>query len=75
METFTACLRDMSQNGVLSCPSPELAAHQFLGLLQEFVIWPHVMSIGPDARSLPSDELVMEEAVAMFISRYSPDRR
>ncbi|MFI1760851.1 hypothetical protein ACH41H_02065 [Streptomyces sp. NPDC020800] len=33
------------------------------------------MSIGPDARSLPSDELVVEEAVAMFMSRYSPDRR
>lgn len=73
VETFTACLRDMAQNGVIDCPHPELAAHQFLGLIQEFAIWPHVMSIGPDVRKLPPIDLVVDEAIAMFLSRYSPE--
>ncbi|MEU8523782.1 TetR/AcrR family transcriptional regulator [Streptomyces sp. NPDC048577] len=71
-ETFAICLREMSQTGVIDCPHPELAARQFLGLLQEFVIWPQVMAIGPDLTRLPPTDLVVEEAVAMFLSRYRP---
>ncbi|WP_113702533.1 TetR/AcrR family transcriptional regulator [Nonomuraea lactucae] len=72
VETFTACLRHMTETGALRCPDPELAAHQFLGLIQEFVIWPRVMAIGPDAMRLPPTGVVVEEAVAMFLSRYAP---
>lgn len=71
-ETFTACLREMSEAGVIDCAHPELAARQFLGLIQEFVIWPQVMAIGPDVMKLPPTGLVVEEAVAMFLSRYVP---
>ncbi|ARP73558.1 TetR/AcrR family transcriptional regulator [Streptomyces pluripotens] len=71
-QTFTACLREMSETGVIDCPHPELAARQFLGLIQEFVIWPQVMAIGPDVMKLPPTDLVVEEAIAMFLSRYMP---
>ncbi|ANP50797.1 AcrR family transcriptional regulator [Streptomyces griseochromogenes] len=68
---LTAALLNMADAGRIDCPHPELAAHQFLGLVQEFVIWPQVMAIGPDVVKLPSVDLVVEEAVAMFLSRYA----
>ncbi|MEU6218270.1 TetR/AcrR family transcriptional regulator C-terminal domain-containing protein [Streptomyces sp. NPDC047022] len=48
-----------------------VAARQFLGFVQEFVIWPQVMAIGPDVMKLPPADLVVEEAIAMFLSRYA----
>jgi hypothetical protein len=31
---------------MVACPHPELAAHQFMGLVQEFAVWPRLMAIG-----------------------------
>jgi len=63
-------LRQMVDVGQLECTDPELAARQFLGLIQEFLIWPHVMAIGAPAQDLPSSDVVIEEAAAMMLSRY-----
>ncbi|MFF3249252.1 TetR/AcrR family transcriptional regulator [Streptomyces sp. NPDC002870] len=73
-EMFSRCLNEMTDSGALSCPHPDLAARQFLGLIQEFAIWPHVMAIGEAIKNLPPIELVVEEAVAMFLSRYQAEQ-
>ncbi|MBL1101031.1 TetR/AcrR family transcriptional regulator [Streptomyces coffeae] len=70
IRAFTACLRGMDEAGSIACPHPELAAHQFLGLIQEFVLWPHVMAIPADRPAIPATDVVVEEAIAMFLSRY-----
>jgi AcrR family transcriptional regulator len=70
VDAFVDCLRQMHAVGSIDCPKPALAAHQFLGLIQEFIIWPHVMAIGPAAAALPPAEEVIEEAITMFLSRY-----
>ncbi|RXS85676.1 TetR/AcrR family transcriptional regulator [Streptomyces sp. TM32] len=64
------CLQRLHETGQINCPSPELAAHQFLGLIQEFIIWPKVMAIGPDVMSIPPFDVVVEEGIAMFLNRY-----
>ena len=70
LEGFTACLRRLNEAGVIACQHPEIAAHQFFGLIQEFAIWPHVMAIGPAAKAMPPLALVIDEAVLTFLSRY-----
>lgn len=70
LEGFTQCLRRLDEAGVIACQHPEIAAHQFFGLIQEFAIWPHVMAIGPAAKALPPPALVIDEAVQTFLSRY-----
>ena len=67
---FTDCLRRLDAAGSISCMYPEIAAHQFFGLIQEFVIWPQVMAIGPAAQAMPASSLVIDEAVLTFLSRY-----
>ncbi|WP_261801674.1 TetR/AcrR family transcriptional regulator C-terminal domain-containing protein [Streptomyces sp. ISID311] len=69
-KTLAGCLQRLHETGGIDCPSPELAAHQFLGLVQEFIIWPKVMAIGPDVMSIPPFDVVVEEGIAMFLSRY-----
>ncbi|MBD3007852.1 TetR/AcrR family transcriptional regulator [Streptomyces sp. 5-10] len=64
------CLQRLHETGKIDCPSPGLAAHQFLGLLQEFIIWPQVMAIGPDVMNIPPFDVVVEEGIAMFLDRY-----
>lgn len=74
LQALTGILGAMHEQGVLDCPRPDIAARQFLGLVQEFAIWPHVMAIGPAADELPGRETVIAEAVATFLCRYSPRR-
>ena len=74
LEGFIGCLRRLNEGGVIACRHPEVAAHQFFGLIQEFVIWPHVMAIGPAAKAMPPPALVIDEAVLTFLSRYGMPR-
>jgi TetR/AcrR family transcriptional regulator, regulator of autoinduction and epiphytic fitness len=74
LELFTGKIRELVAAGKLDCPDPDLAARQFLGLIQEFVIWPHVMRIGEATADLPPTETVVDEAIKMFLCRYSPPR-
>ncbi|EXU63955.1 TetR family transcriptional regulator [Streptomyces sp. PRh5] len=67
---LTECLQRLHETGKINCPSPGLAAHQFLGLLQEFIIWPQVMAIGPDVMNIPPFDVVVKEGIAMFLGRY-----
>ena len=72
---FAAALAAMAKRGMIACAQPELAAHQFMGLVQEFVIWPRVMAIGKGLADLPDNDVVIEEAIATFLSRYAVRRR
>ncbi len=74
VEAFTAVLGNLISDGSLRCSNPRLAAHQFMGMVQEFVIWPKVMAIGDALDHLPGDAEVVEEAVATFLARYAAPR-
>ncbi|ACL62447.1 TetR/AcrR family transcriptional regulator [Methylobacterium nodulans] len=67
---FAGVLSELTNRRLLCCPHPELAARQFMGLVQEFVIWPHVMRVGGLAE-IPDDDTVVEEAVRTFLARYA----
>jgi TetR/AcrR family transcriptional regulator, regulator of autoinduction and epiphytic fitness len=71
-ERLARYLAHLTDLGILNCQNPTLAAHQFMGILNEFSLWPWM--IGRD-RALAPDEEVVEEAVRMFLQRYRPARR
>lgn len=73
LQGLVACLQRLDGAGLVACGQPLVAAHQFFGMIQEMVIWPHVMAIGPAASELPPAGLVIEEAVLTFLSRYGRD--
>jgi hypothetical protein len=64
-------LAHQTEMGVLACRNPTLAAHQFMGILNEFTLWPLMMG----RKSLPvsADELI-EETVQIFLQRYRQGR-
>jgi AcrR family transcriptional regulator len=57
----------------LNCPRSDIAAWQFVGLVQEFLVWPKVMDIGDASDIIPAAGLVIDEAIATFMARYKPD--
>src|SRR6202023_4135286 len=42
-ERFTRYFAHLNTMGVLDCAQPSLAAHQFMGMLNEFSLWPWMM--------------------------------
>ena len=71
LDGFVECLKRLDTAGSIECRRPVVAAHQFFGMIQEIVIWPHVMAIGPGLAGLPDAEEAIEEAVLTFLGRYS----
>jgi len=71
-ERLIRYLAHLTDLGFLDCHNPTLAAHQFMGILNEFSLWPWM--IGRE-RALASEEVVVEEALRMFLQRYRPPRR
>ena len=57
--------------GVLECRSPTLAAHQFMGILNQFSLWPWML--GRERLAVPAEEVV-EETVRMFLRHYRGPR-
>jgi AcrR family transcriptional regulator len=72
MIRFARYLRYLTDLGILDCPDPMFATHQFAGLLNEFVLWPMLM--GKEGALAPA-ELVVEETVRMFLLRYELPHR
>jgi TetR/AcrR family transcriptional regulator of autoinduction and epiphytic fitness len=66
--SFAEKLDMLQAAGVLACPDTALAARQFIGLIQEFVLWPQVMATGE--ADAPDRERVVAEAIEMFVARY-----
>jgi AcrR family transcriptional regulator len=70
-------LAHLTALGVLECPNPLLAAHEFMGILNEFSLWPWMMGRPP--LNVPAEALV-EDTIRMFLrhyrrSRIEPDNR
>jgi AcrR family transcriptional regulator len=64
-------LAHMNAMGVLNCRNPLLAAHQYMGALNEFSLWPWM--IGREPLPVPAEEIV-EETVRMFLRHYRHPR-
>ena len=64
LKRYLAHLTDL---GILNCRNPTLAAHQFMGILNEFSLWPWMMGRG--RVPIPAEDVV-EEAVRMFLQHY-----
>ncbi|WP_200948802.1 TetR/AcrR family transcriptional regulator [Pseudoxanthomonas sp. Root630] len=73
MRALIGYLKQINENGTLAIPDAELAARQFLGLLNEPLLWLRVVGVG-EAPSATERKRVVEEAVAMMMARYSPAR-
>ncbi len=72
-DRLTRYLAHLTAMGVLNCRNPLLAAHQLMGALNEFSLWPWMIN----REGLPvSAEEIVEETVEMFLQHYRrPDRR
>jgi len=66
-ERLQRYLAYMTALGILDCRNPVLAAHQFMGMLNDISLWPWMMA----RESLPiSAEEVVEETIGMFLQYY-----
>jgi TetR/AcrR family transcriptional regulator of autoinduction and epiphytic fitness len=66
-ERFIRYLAHVTGLGLLDCDDPLLAAHQFMGMLNEFSLWPWMM--GRESIAVPT-ETVVDETIRMFLLRY-----
>jgi TetR/AcrR family transcriptional regulator, regulator of autoinduction and epiphytic fitness len=66
-DRLTRLFADLTADGILNCRNPLIAAHQFMGLLNEFSLWPWMM--GREGVPVP-DEDVVEEAIQMILQHY-----
>lgn len=62
-------IHQLGERGTLNITNPELAVHQFLGLIDETLIWTRVMG---NEEALPQKQIdeVIEQAITMFVSYY-----
>lgn len=66
-ERLTRYIAHLNEMGILNCGNPALAAHQFMGMINELSLWPWMM--GRKALPIPADEMV-EETILMFLQHY-----
>jgi TetR/AcrR family transcriptional regulator of autoinduction and epiphytic fitness len=66
-ERLTRYLAHLAELGILDCRKPLVAAHQFMGMLNEFSLWPWMVGGAPIP--IRGEELV-EETVQIFLRRY-----
>ena len=71
MERLARYLAHLTTMGILDCRNPMLAAHQFMGVLNEFCLWPWMM--GRQGMLFPAEDVV-EETMRMFLQRYHRPR-
>ena len=67
MERLERFLAHLTNVGILQCQNPLLAAHQFMGVLNEFFLWPWMM--GRAGMPIATEEVV-EETIQMFLQHY-----
>ena len=70
-ERLARYLAHLTAMGILDCRNPMLAAHQFMGILNEFSLWPWMM--GRESLAVPPEEVV-EETIRMFLQHYRRPR-
>lgn len=70
LEGLCRGLSQLQERGLIRCPNIEIAALQYLGIIQEGLIWPKVMAIGAALNHAPPHTLIVDEAIATFMARY-----
>ena len=70
-ERLVRFLAHLTSMGVLDCGNPMLAAHQFMGPLNDLSLWPWMM--GRESIPVP-DEEVIEDTIRMFLEHYRAAR-
>jgi TetR/AcrR family transcriptional regulator of autoinduction and epiphytic fitness len=70
-ERFTRYLAHLTAMGILDCRNPLLAAHQFMGMLNELSLWPWMT--GRESVPVPEEEII-EETIRMFLQHYRRPR-
>lgn len=70
-ERLTRYLAHLTAMGILDCRNPLLAAHQFMGILNELSLWPWLL--GRRGLDVPP-EAVIEETIRMFLQYYRRPR-
>lgn len=70
-ERLTRYFAHLTSLGILECRNPLLAAHQFMGALNEFSLWPWMM--GRDSVPVPAKDVV-DGTIRMFLQHYRRPR-
>jgi AcrR family transcriptional regulator len=66
-ERLVRLLAHLTSIGALNCRNPILAAHQFMGALNDLSLWPWMMG----RKRIPvADEELVEETIGMFLRHY-----
>jgi AcrR family transcriptional regulator len=66
-ERFTRYLAHLTAMGILDCRNPLLAAHQFMGMINELSLWPWMT--GRESVPVPEEDII-EETIRMFLQHY-----
>jgi TetR/AcrR family transcriptional regulator of autoinduction and epiphytic fitness len=70
-ERLTRYLAHLTAMGILDCRNPMLAAHQFMGMLNQLSLWPWMT--GRERVPVPEED-VIEETIRMFLQHYRRPR-
>ncbi len=70
-ERLVRYLAHLTALGMLDCGNPLLAAHQFMGMLNELSLWPWMM--GREVLPVASEDAV-QETIRMFLRHYRRPR-
>jgi AcrR family transcriptional regulator len=73
MRAVVGYLRALDSQGMLNIADPDLAARQFLGLVNEPLLWLRVVGIG-EVPPKSERERVVADAVSMFLTYYRPKK-
>ena len=66
-ERLARYVAHLTAMGALKCPNPTLAAHQLMGALNEFSLWPWM--VGRESLPISADEII-DETIGMFLKHY-----
>jgi len=70
-ERLTRYLAHLTAMGILDCRNPMLAAHQFMGMLNQLSLWPWMT--GRERVPVPEEDII-EETIRMFLQHYRRPR-
>jgi TetR/AcrR family transcriptional regulator of autoinduction and epiphytic fitness len=70
-ERLVRYLAHLTVMGVLDCRNPMLAAHQFMGMLNQLSLWPWMT--GRERVPVPEEDII-EETIGMFLQHYRRPR-
>ena len=73
LQLFVDYLSQSAARGVLMLDDAELAARQFIGMVQEVLLWPQVM--GQPAAPPDREQHAIDGAIGVFLAAYAPSAR